>query len=374
MSADRTDLRPTGRSPRHSSSFAIGRIAGIEIRVHWTFFLLVALFALGSSGPRGPGVVAGLFWLVVIFGCVVAHELAHCVVARRRGATVREIVLLPIGGVSKLENLPESPPDEFAIAIVGPAASLGIAGAAAIVALGVGQPLLPIDLYNGALLARLVWFNLIVAGFNLLPAFPLDGGRVFRALLERRYDLEHATRVAARIGRALAVALIAVGVLVNFWLVIIGVFVYFGASAEEAATIAHVRLRGAHVADVMLLEPVVIDPATTVADLRVLVRRTTQRALPVVGPGGYVGIVDAMTLGHISPGMIAAEIAAGSPALSPSANLEREAFPLVASAPLHALPVVDDGHVIGLLRLEDIQRLLVELDHPRAGRHAEQPA
>src|SRR5712691_8398989 len=128
---------------RRSASFSIGHVAGIDIRVHFTFLLLVALFALGSSGPGGPGVVGGLIWLVIIFGCVVAHELAHSLVARRRGATVREILLLPIGGVSKLENLPESPSDEFAIAIAGPAASLALAGVAALVAVGFRQPFVP---------------------------------------------------------------------------------------------------------------------------------------------------------------------------------------------------------------------------------------
>ena len=105
---------------------------------------------------------------------------------------VREIVLLPIGGVSRLENLPETPSDEFAIAIVGPAASFGLAAAAAIVTVGLREPLLPIDFATGPFLARLMWFNLIIGAFNLLPAFPLDGGRVLRSLLERHQDLERA--------------------------------------------------------------------------------------------------------------------------------------------------------------------------------------
>ncbi len=249
-------------------------MAGIDIRLHFTFLLLVALFAVASSGPDGPGLVLGLLWLATIFACVVVHELAHSLVARRRGATVQDIVLLPIGGISRLENLPESPKDELIIAIVGPLASAALALAAGLVTVVVGTSLLPLDLATGPFLARLAWFNVLVAGFNLLPAFPLDGGRVFRALLERRYDLERATHLAARVGRSLAAALMAVGLWVNLWFSIIGVFVYFGANAEELATAVHLRLRGARVRDIMLLDPVVLDPSTGVAGLRGLVRRS----------------------------------------------------------------------------------------------------
>ena len=256
------DVTREPRSGHRLWSFGVGRISGIEIRVHYTFFLLVPLFALAGSAPEGPGVAASLLWLVLIFACVVVHELAHCLVGRPRGAVVHEIVLLPIGGVSKLEHLPETPSDELAMAIAGPAASVGLAALAGAAALLAHDALLPIELFGGSLLAGLFWFNLIIAAFNLLPAFPLDGGRVFRALLERRYDLEHATRLAARIGRGVAVVLMLSGVLFDLWLVIIGVFVYFGASAEEVATIVHVRLGGQRVSDAMLLDPVTVAPTT----------------------------------------------------------------------------------------------------------------
>ena len=299
------------RVKRGAASFSIGHVAGIDIRVHLTFFLLVGLFVLGASAPGGLGIVGGLAWLALVFGCVVVHELAHSLVARARGAVVREIVLLPIGGVSRMDNLPESPSDELAIAIVGPAASAALAGLSALAAIVFRQPLLPVDLAGGPLLSRLLWFNLIIAGFNLLPAFPLDGGRVFRAVLERRFDLEHATHLAARVGRALAMVLVAVGVFANVWFVIIGVFVYLGASAEEAATVVHIRVRGLNIADVMILDPVVVEPATDIADLRVLLRRSAQRAFPIVGAGGYEGMVDAITVERTPPGCRAADLAAG---------------------------------------------------------------
>jgi Zn-dependent protease len=238
---------------RREWSLPIGRIAGVGIRVHVTFFLLVAVFALGSSGPQGPGLAAGLGWLALIFGCVLVHELAHSLLAQRRGATVHSIVLLPIGGVSRLEHVPEVWSDELEIAAVGPAASFLIAAAAACVALMLRVDLLPPALVAGGFLRRIVWFNLLIGAFNLVPAFPLDGGRVLRALLERRHDRETATRQAAMTGRVLAVGMAVVGLLWNVWLVLIAAFVYVGASVEERATVLHIRLRGLRVRDAMLL-------------------------------------------------------------------------------------------------------------------------
>jgi Zn-dependent protease len=354
---------PSVRRPRarRASSFSIGHVAGIDIRVHLTFLILVALFAFGSSGPGGLGPAGGLLWLAMIFACIVVHELAHSLVARSRGATVREIVLLPIGGVSRLENLPEAPPDELAIAIVGPAASVALAGLGSLAAAVFRQPLFPVDLYGGPLLARLVWFNLIIAVFNLLPAFPLDGGRVFRALLERRYDLERATHLAARVGRALALTLVAVGILLNFWFVIIGVFVFFGASAEEAATIVHVRVRGVQIADVMLLEPVLVEPTTSVESVRALLRRSAQRVFPMVGPEGYAGMIDMTAVEHSPPGPVAADLASQVPAVALAGSLE-EALGLVMSSPVKAVAVCDAGRVVGLLRSEEVHHLV---DDPR---------
>jgi Zn-dependent protease/CBS domain-containing protein len=364
-----TERPPPPTSLHHAPrkySFLIARVSGIEIRVHLTFFLLVALFALGSTGPGGLGLVSGLIWLALIFTCVVVHELAHSLIARRRGAEVREIVLLPIGGVSKLEHLPETPSDEFAIAVVGPAASVALALGAGLVAALLRQPLLPVDLYGGPLLARLAWFNLIIAGFNLLPAFPLDGGRVFRSLLERRYSLERATHIAARIGRGLALTLVIVGVLVNLWLLIIGVFVFFGASAEETATVAHLRMRAMHIPDVMLLDPVVVDSATTANELHMLLRRTAQRAFPVVDAHGYQGMLDAAAIEHSPPNRVAGDLAFQQPALSPTSQLEEEALPLVVGSPARAAAVIEHGGVVGLLRVDDIRRLVSDRE-PRAG-------
>jgi Zn-dependent protease len=356
---------------RRVGSFPIGRIAGIEIRVHWSFFLLVALFVLASTAPQGLGIVSSLVWLVVIFACVLLHELAHCLVGRRRGAVVHEIELLPIGGVSKLERLPEEPADEFAMAVAGPLASVGIAGAAGLVAMLVQVSLLPFTLYDGSLLARTFWFNLVIAAFNLLPAFPLDGGRVFRALLERRFDLLAATRIAVRVGHAVAVALVVVGLFFNVWFVIIGLFVYVGASAEEAATVVHVGLRNRRVDRVMLLDPVIVRTDTTAPSLQEMLRRVPQRAFPVVEDGHYVGMLDELGIRRAEPEARAGDLAVrGLALLDPSESVEDRLADL-AGAPTRALAVGTPDTIVGVLRIEDVEHLLRDelANKSRSGRN-----
>lgn len=304
-----------GQKKHRDWSIPLVRIAGIQVRVHLTFFILVALFAVGSSGPEGPGALAGVTWLTLIFSCVLVHELAHSLLARSRGATVRSIVLLPIGGVSQLEHLPEDWNDEFAVAAVGPAASFAIAAAAAAIGLVASTSLWPPALIAGSFIRRLVWFNLLIGAFNLLPAFPLDGGRVFRALLERSYDRETATRRAALMGRWLAVGMGLVGLVWNVWLVLIAVFVFFGATAEEQATIVHIRLQGLRVRDVMrvgiahghpaqLLDPTVPvlhpdDPVEGDGGALEKFSESEEPELPVVDHGQIVGLLAVNDLASI---------------------------------------------------------------------------
>ena len=253
-------IRPT----RRGAGWRIGRLAGIEVRLHPTFFILVALALTGMLGPPA----AGLAWLALLFSSVVAHELSHSLCAVHRGIPVREIVLLPIGGVSEIERLPDRPRDELSIAIVGPLTSLAIAAIAGAMTLIWGETLIPIDLTEGSFIHRLAWANVFLGAFNLLPALPLDGGRVLRAALTERLGLERATRVAASLGRAAAAAMAVAGALFDVWLLLIAAFVYLGSQAEEAATLVHVRLSGRRAADVMLaLDGYGIHPALAPADV-----------------------------------------------------------------------------------------------------------
>ena len=221
--------------PGHGHSLSVGRVARIPIRLHWTFFLLVAFVAAvdWSSGPRS--VVSGLAWIVALFASVVVHEIAHCLVARRRGAQVLGIVLFPLGGLSQLERMPTAPGDELAIAVVGPLTSLVLGTLLLIAGWVTGAHVWPPTLFAGSWLARLGWLNLLLGAFNLLPALPMDGGRVLRAALQRRHGHLEATLLAGRIARFVGLALVVVGFVLDVWLILIGIFVLLGARAEEEA-------------------------------------------------------------------------------------------------------------------------------------------
>jgi len=211
----------------------LARLFGVDIRVHWTFLLLIALVALVSSDRSQ--FLMNLLWILAVFGSVLPHELSHCFVARRRGAVVNDILLTPIGGMSEMQQIPQSPSDEATIAVVGPLTSVALGLVIAGIGAMAGARLWPPTLFAGSWFARLAWLNLALGGFNLLPALPMDGGRVFRALLARHHDRRSATRIAGRVARVLAVAMAIVGILYDYWLVIIAIFVWVGARSEESA-------------------------------------------------------------------------------------------------------------------------------------------
>ena len=174
-----------------------------------SFLILVALVALAATEKEGPTLASSTSWLVALFACVVAHELGHSLVARRNGIETVEIELLPIGGISKLARDPEDPGVELRVAIAGPIVSVALGVVFALAAVAARVEMWPPTLYGGGFVARLAWVNLLLAAFNLLPALPLDGGRVLRAMLEQHTDRERATRLAARVARVVAIAMIA---------------------------------------------------------------------------------------------------------------------------------------------------------------------
>jgi Zn-dependent protease len=239
---------PAARGGSALRSWRIGRLAGVEIRMHPTFLVLVALAVVGFFGPP----LAGLTWLALIFSCIVVHELTHAVVARRRGHAVRDIVLLPIGGASEIDRLPENPRDELAIAIAGPISSFVLGGALILTASLVHGSVEGPTLLAGSILRRLGWTNVLLGAFNLLPALPMDGGRVLRAALAQRHGIVDATERATAVSRWLAVALGVVGLLVMPWLLVIAFFVYVTGRTEATAVRTHERLAGVLVRDVMV--------------------------------------------------------------------------------------------------------------------------
>ncbi len=228
-------------------SFRIARIAGIDIKVHITFFLILILAAVQWGGITGgvDGALFGVVLMILLFVCVTLHELGHSLAARYFGVPVREITLLPLGGVAIMTKNPEKPLHELIIAAAGPLVNVVIAGllfipVGAQVRMNLldGRGLLP-DLTTVTLSTMLVWLfaaNVSMIVFNLIPAFPLDGGRILRALLAMALGFARATRIASVIGQIIAVGLGVFGVVSgNFLLVLTAVFIFFGASQENGA-------------------------------------------------------------------------------------------------------------------------------------------
>jgi Zn-dependent protease len=220
-------------------SFRLGRFFGIPVNVHVTFLLLLAVLAFGDLVRGGVGAaVAGTVWLLLVFGSVLLHEFGHALAARRFGIETRDVTLLPIGGLARLERMPATPRHELWIALAGPAVNLAIAALVAIwlvlTGQSVGAPL------GGTLLSGLLAVNVGLLAFNMLPAFPMDGGRVLRALLGERLGQLRATEIAATVGRGMAVVFGLLGLIANPLLVLIAFFVWFGAGAElQAARARH---------------------------------------------------------------------------------------------------------------------------------------
>src|SRR6059036_2032499 len=217
-------------------SWKLATVAGIGLYVHATFFLLIAWVGVTYWLAGGSAAaLSGIAFILALFACIVLHELGHALAARRYGIPTRDITLLPIGGVARMERMPREPKQELWVAIAGPLVNVGIAVTLALALLGIQLAHAKFLWSQAAFLVPLFWANLFLIAFNLLPAFPMDGGRVLRALMARRLEYVRATRIAARIGQVMAVLFVVVGI--YFWnkspmLMLIGVFIFFGARNE----------------------------------------------------------------------------------------------------------------------------------------------
>lgn len=286
-------------------SFKIGSAWGIPIELHITFILLI-IAILGISLYPPPPNLYGFFLAVFLFVFVFFHELAHSVIARHYGIKVRKIILYPIGGVSEIEEIPDNPTQEWRMAIAGPLTSL-ILGA---VLLGVGllvSPNLISDVsastITGNFIVDLAMLNLILGVFNLIPAFPMDGGRVFRALLATRVKYSDATRYAVYLGRVLGIAMVIAGFIFPnyFLLILVGIFVYIGASEEGEQTIVSTKLAGIRVKDVMRTDIGTVSPQQSIEEtLEVMFKNRYHDAL-VEKDGVFLGVVTWNELMKIDP-------------------------------------------------------------------------
>ena len=276
-------------------SAKLGRFAGIDVYVHVTFLLLLAWFGYSAWVQTGSvaGVVNALTLIVLLFLCVLLHEYGHALTARRFGIGTLHITLLPIGGVALLESMPKDPRQEVLVALAGPAVNLVIA-AVVYVLLGLTSRQGAVFAVNPAgtgLLQGLLTANLLLALFNLLPAFPMDGGRVLRALLAMRMDRVRATRMAARVGQALAVGLGFLGLAGNPFLVLIAVFVWIGAGGEANAVEVEERLDRRPAGRAMMTSFATMAPGDSLSRAIDLTLAGTQKDFPVLDGPRIVGVL-----------------------------------------------------------------------------------
>jgi Zn-dependent protease len=278
------------------SSWRIGSLAGIGVYMHWTFLLLVA-WVLFSQLLAGQGISAAMLALVLLlalFGCVVLHELGHALTARRFGVKTQDITLLPIGGVAQLERIPEDPRQELAIAVAGPLVNVAIAGCLAIV-LGLFGGILPLSrltLAGGSLLSALLWINLTLAVFNMMPAFPMDGGRVLRALLAFRKPYGQATQIASKVGQALAISFGIIGLFGgNLILVLIALFILVAGQQEASLAQMKDMTRGLPVVEAMSFDFHMLHPYDSIEDAAQLLMHGYRGDFPIVTDGKVVGML-----------------------------------------------------------------------------------
>lgn len=277
-------------------SFSIGTVAGSQIRIHLTFLLL--LVWIGFVYLQSGGISAaleGVAFIIAVFACVVLHELGHAIAARQYGIATPRITLLPIGGVAELERMPEKPLHEIIVALAGPAVNVVIAVVLiAVVGATVNMSTATaIEDPAAGFFARLAMVNVILVVFNLLPAFPMDGGRVLRALLATRYSRVKATQIAARVGQLAAIGFGFVGLLAaNPLLVFVAIFVYIAATAEAQMTGMTDMARSLTVRDGMITQYEALGPGARLGQAADLLLLTTQHEFPVLdNEGSMVGVL-----------------------------------------------------------------------------------
>ncbi len=348
-------------------SLKVGRIAGVDINIHWTFALLLIWIGIVEVG-RGATLVATMLafaFLITVFGCVVLHELGHALMARRFGVPTSDITLLPIGGVARLQRMPENPVQELWVAVAGPAVNVAIAGLLFIPLYLTGgmAPLSEIRIFGGAFLVQLFWVNVLLVAFNLIPAFPMDGGRVLRATLATRMDYMRATSIAANIGQVIAVLFGVVGLFVNPWLLFIAIFVYLGAEAERRFTQIKTAIEGLRVRDAMITRFRTLSPCDSLKTAADELMAGSQYDFPVLQDGAVCGVLRREDLARgLRGGGRDARVGDTMQAEYAAANVDElleDVLPRLRDGRCSTVLALSDGHLDGLLTMQNIGQLIM---------------
>lgn len=349
-------------------SIRIATAFGIGIYIHWTFWLLVAwVFYINLSIQNNVAVAVEAVGLILaIFACVVLHELGHALAARRYGIGTRDITLLPIGGIARLDRMPEQPAQELVVALAGPAVNVVIAGVLAVVltVLGDWPKLENVEFANLGFLFKLMAVNVLLVAFNMIPAFPMDGGRVLRSLLAMQIPMVSATRIAAKVGQVCAVGFGLLGLwLAHPFLVLIAVFVFIAAQQEANAVEARSAVAGLRVRDATMRDFMVLAPTDTVAHAAKLLLSGSQTEFPIVAEGKPIGLlsrermIEALADGKAQTPVTDWTIPECR-IFSPQDSL-RDALAVLVESRCRAAMVVEHDRVMGLLTLENIHELMM---------------
>ncbi|MDW8309447.1 MAG: site-2 protease family protein [Verrucomicrobiales bacterium] len=349
-------------------SFRLGRFFGIDVYVHFTFLLLLGFIGITHwiQFRHLGAALNGVAFFVALFACVLLHEYGHALTARRFGIRTRDITLLPIGGLARLERMPDQPLQELWVALAGPAVNVVIAllligylAAAAIVV-----PVEQLSVTGGPFLARLAAVNVFLVLFNLLPAFPMDGGRVVRALLATRMDYARATRIAARLGQFMAFVFGFVGLFWNPLLLFIALFVWIGAEQEAGLVQMKSALVNTPLRAVMITDFRTLAPDDTLARAVEYILGGFQQDFPVVDADGrLVGVLTRNDLirGLSEMGRMARvdSVMQRDFQVATPFDVAENILARLQECNCHSLPVVHEGRVVGLLNAENLGEFLM---------------
>jgi len=345
----------------------LGRIAGTEVRIHLTFFLLLAWLGVEEYQQTGArAALVGILEACLVFFCVLLHEFGHALAARHYGIRTPDITLYPIGGVARIERMPENPGEEIVIAIAGPLVNVVIAAALwlALFGLKAPDPARVIEARSG-LAGFLLGVNLMLLLFNLLPAFPMDGGRVLRALLAMKMGHTRATQIAARIGQFLAIGLGFLGLYGNPMLILVAVFVFIAAANESGSAQLRSLSRGLPVSAAMVTEFRTLPRNASLGEAVDVLLHTSQHEFPVVDPDGTMrGLFNRSdllaALKASGPATLVTEVMGTDfPIVHPGMPFE-QAFAMMQERGIQALPVTaEDGRLVGLFTLENVGEMLM---------------
>jgi Zn-dependent protease/CBS domain-containing protein len=361
MSTPHAAPGPAGRVPGIAGSVTV---FGVPVRFHFTFWLVVIWLVVLSAGGK-QSLAGAVLFVAGLFLSILLHEAGHALMARRFGIGTHEIVMLPIGGLARLERQPKAG-EEFWVAFAGPLVNflLGalLLGAAFRTGAGVSAAHWQ-EATDANLLSRLAVANLVLALFNLLPAFPMDGGRVLRSLLAERRPYEDATRITARIGTGIAALLALTGLLqANFLLLFVALFIYVGAMQESMAASAQALMQGAKVREAMVTDFRTLSHGDTIRDAAELLLATSQQDFPVMAGPRVTGLLSRSHLlralaAEGPDGYVASAMDREFPRLEPDMDLAEAAGALTGGT--NCALVFEDARLVGMLTAENLSEYLV---------------